>query len=176
MNLKKLLMIMGGIYSPVVIADIPLLDPVNFRIVAEIVDRGCLVEPSSTTINVDLRQWVINSELKKTGDQTVPVPFSISLRECNASNIKFRFSGEKNLIDSRYLALNVSSDAKNVAIAILDWDKRVIPFGEYSEVWMREPNPTQSFKINFYAAYVSTSGVPTAGKANGVATFEMYYD
>lgn len=171
MKMSKFLIAIALICSFSVSAD-P-VSKVNLRIKALIIDRSCSVDPNSTDIRLDLGNWA-SKQFQRSGDKTKAIPFSIYLKECNYDTVKIAFRGVADSFDSRYLSIDRSSTATNVAIEILDKEKKLLPLTVYSP--LQKPSVEGTSRFDFFANYIVTSGAVTAGTANSVATFELNYD
>lgn len=146
---------------------------VNLRFKALIVERTCTVAPDSRDVYVDLGKWA-TKDINNTGTKTRAIPFAIRLTDCTAQNVSVAFRGQSDASSNELLALSKESSAKNVAIEILDKEKKRLALDKFNTPEKVEAN--KSVQLNFFANYISTADQVLAGTANSTATFVIQYN
>lgn len=139
-----------------------------------VVAPTCTISDSQKEQTINLGSWA-TSHFSKSGDVSANIPFSITLTECPSyGSLSTVFSGVSSSNNSSLLALSEGSTAKNIAIEILNSDGSQLPLNERSSVVSL--NSSGEAELSYYSRYVSTDSSITAGTADGVATFIIYYD
>ena len=164
----------GLFYTPQTVAT-SALGEINIRLTATVVAAGCMVDPDDVK-PVDLGEWQ-TKQLRKAGQTTTAVPFSIHLTGCTADNVKLKFTGVKDSNDNSLLAIDAKDDnaAQGVAIEILDNRHNRIPLDEDTPSAVMDANGNATF--NFLADYVVTaSDSVKPGDANASAEFTLIYN
>lgn len=139
-----------------------------------IVAPTCSVNDNQRDQTINLGTWA-TSHFGNKGDVTSSVPFSIALTGCPTyGNLTTVFTGTGDEADSGLLALSSDSTAKNIAIAILNADGSALALNEKSHAVSLDS--TGNAELSYLSRYVSTGNGVTAGTANGVATFIIYYE
>lgn len=156
-------------------ADTLELGKVNIILYGEVTVSTCGVLESEQNKYIDLGTYSTKN-LNRIGNKTLTIPIPFNLRNCLPSiPITLTFSGNKDAFDSELLALdNVVNSAKNVAIEILNPDKKRLPLNIKSETLMADKNGDIS--TFFYAHYIVTNDNATPGVANANAQFTVQYD
>jgi len=152
------------------------LGEINIRLTATVVALGCTVDPGDIDKPVKLGEWA-TKQLKKTGDMTSAVPFSIHLTGCTASGVTATFTGTKDKNDKGLLALNSegSDYAQGVAVQIMDSTHQRIPMGDKAPRGSVDNNGDVT--LNFYANYVATGNESVKpGTADADTEFTLIYD
>ncbi|WP_430673360.1 fimbria assembly protein [Klebsiella aerogenes] len=150
-----------------------ILGKTNIELKGTIVDLGCDINISDKNKIVNLGSWSTH-QLRKTGDRSSSVSFTISLTGCPNGEVSAKFNGVGDLQDSSLLAINKDSSARNVAIEILDGSKKRVPLGDSSHNIHVDGNGNA--RLQFYANYYVLSNNPTAGSANSDAVFTINYE
>lgn len=171
MNIIRFLVISGIFYSTPLFAD-PVVR-INLTLKATIFEQTCVVSPGSEDITVALGTWMTRG-MSNVAMRTQSIPFSIQLAGCTSDTVAISFIGESDPTNVKYLRLSASSTAKNVAIEILDKDKKTLPLGTYSSI--QNDTGSENIKLDFFANYISTGEKVIAGKANATANFLLEYD
>lgn len=152
------------------------LGEINIRMTGTVVAVGCTVDPGDIGKSVNLGEWA-TKQLKRAGNSTRPVAFSIHLTNCTASGVSLAFTGEKDKKDNSLLALNDDGEnaAHGVAIQIMDSQQIRIPLGDNASHAVVDKNG--NVILNFYANYVATADDGgTAGVADADSVFTLAYD
>ncbi|MEO3990766.1 fimbrial protein [Pseudocitrobacter cyperus] len=150
---------------------------VNFS--GEITDAACDIVSESTNQNVDLGKWA-SSYFKATGTETTKTPFHIKVKDCpqSVSKVSVLFDGQKDSAESDLLA--VTGGATGVGIQLIEADESTeVPLGVVSKEYPIDAGADGadgSADLTFYANYRATADKVKAGKADGVANFEMVYN
>ncbi|OTG85261.1 hypothetical protein B9T31_12325 [Acinetobacter sp. ANC 4558] len=171
MNIKKLFITCCVLYTSALYAD-PVVK-VNLRFKAMIIDRSCTVSSESQNINVALGRWGTKN-MTDIGDQTRPISFIINLSDCSATNVSLSFKGQKDLSNPQLLALSNESTAGNVAIQILDQDRKLLPLETSTRPII--VGSSKNLQLSFFANYIATRKNVTAGTADSIANFVLNYD
>lgn len=149
---------------------------VNFT--GEIIDEACTVDiGSSDSLSVSLGK-VAKSSFSATGDDASTTKFTMTLKDCPAAvtAAQVKFDGTHDATDSSLLALTDETGvATGVAIALMTADKADLGLYAVNDYSYTLAADTEN-KLDFYAAYRSTSDTVVAGKANAVATFSINYN
>ncbi|WP_337013252.1 fimbrial protein [Pantoea sp. AS142] len=152
------------------------LGELNIRLSGTVVALGCTVDPNDVDKPVQLGAWA-TKQLKKKGETSSPVSFSIRLTGCTASGVTTAFTGQKDKFNPELLALNCDSDdyATGVAVQIMDSSGQRIPMGNDSP--MRVIDDTGNITLNFKANYVATGNNSVRpGTADADTEFTLTYD
>lgn len=152
------------------------LGVINIRLSGTVVALGCTVDPGDVDKPVNLGEWA-TKQLKKAGNSTNPVAFSIHLTGCTASGVTLAFTGTKDKTDNSLLALNNggSDAAQGVAVQIMDNQQNRISVGDNAPRGVVDANG--NLTLNFYANYVATAdSCVTAGVADADSVFTLTYD
>lgn len=167
---------LSGLITPVPAHADGALAGVNIRLTGTVVALGCTVDPGDVDKPVKLGGWATKS-LKKTGQETSPVPFSIHLTGCTADGVTTSFTGTKDKVNPELLALK-SDDAdyaSGVAVQIMDSTGRRIPMGENTARSVVDVNGDVT--LNFRANYVATAdNAVRPGMADADTDFVLAYD
>ncbi|EJD6672742.1 TPA: type 1 fimbrial protein [Providencia rettgeri] len=149
---------------------------INIRISANLVKDSCQVDVASKSKVVNLGDWSANQFTPGNNYSSPAKEFTIGLANCASTinNMKIRFSGNVNAQDSTLFALNTSSTASNIGVAILDeQSQRITPGQRVNTAIHKGSNGTITLK--FLAQYIATSPSITPGNANSQALFELEY-
>lgn len=149
---------------------------INIRISATIVDSTCTVSIDSTNQVVNLGVWASRQFFAGPNAATTPVPFAILLQKCGpaATGVKVNFNGTIDPNDNELFALNDSSTATSVGVAILDRNRqRIAPNSQSISYALTN---TADVPLQFYAQYVATNNSIQPGTANTESVFELEYD
>ncbi|WOE33012.1 MULTISPECIES: fimbrial protein [unclassified Acinetobacter] len=127
---------------------------------------------------VALGHWAAK-QFSAVGTASMPIQFNLNLENCNGaesgiSSVTFLFAGLANTANPNLFALNGSSTATNVGIAILDEDKKIIPPNTNSKLYKISNNMKYPL-FTFYGQYISTADHVSAGTANADVTFSLTY-
>ncbi|MEF9675049.1 fimbrial protein [Pectobacterium aroidearum] len=147
----------------------------NMRLTATLLANSCSVSTGTQEQTVELGTWP--SKQFAVGSQSPnPTRFEIVLENCGvaASGVEITFHGSAPAGDSTLLALNASSSATNVAVAILDSERRRLPLGQPTPVYTLSANAAR-VPLVFYGQYVAIGTPVTVGSANADATFTLTY-
>jgi len=152
------------------------LGEINIRLSGTVVALGCTVDPGDIDKPVKLGEWA-TKQLRKAGDTTNPVSFSIRLTGCTASGVTTAFTGAKDKKESSLLALNSegADSAHGVAVQILDGARHRIPMGDDAPKETVDANGDAT--LSYYANYMATSNdgvIP--GIADADTDFTLTYD
>lgn len=156
-------------------ADGPLAE-INIRLSGTVVALGCTVDPGDVDKPVQLGEWA-TKQLKKAGQTTSPVPFTIHLTGCTASGVTTTFTGTKDKVNPELLALKSNDDdyATGIAVQIMNGNGQRIPMGNNAPrgVVDENGNVTLSFRANYVAT--GNDGV-RPGTADADTEFTLSYD
>ncbi|MFP1744306.1 fimbrial protein [Lonsdalea quercina] len=146
------------------------------QINGNLTSNTCSVSTASQDKTVNLGSVATKQFFEGGSRALTPVRFTLDLENCGASAtaVSTTFTGTANKDDATLLALNSSSTATNVGIAILDKDRNRISLGNASEQYALTASAS-SVQLVFYGQYVATQSSVTAGTANGDATFTLTY-
>jgi minor fimbrial subunit len=158
--------------SPQALAD---LGQINLIMRATLVSNACSVSAGSANQTVNLGTWAVK-QFVETPQPLPLIRFTINLVDCGpaASGVKVTFNGIQDTNNNQLFKLNAGSTASRVGVAILDRNRNRIPPGWTSIPTQLTGNAT-NVPLVFFAQYVATGGVVTAGSANADATFTMEY-
>lgn len=152
------------------------LGEINIRLSGTVVALGCTVDPNDVDKPVQLGEWA-TKQLKKTGQTTSPVPFSIHLTGCTASGVTTTFTGTKDKANPELLALKSDDDdyATGIAVQIMDGSGQRIPMGNSSPRRIIDENGNVT--LNFQANYMATGNTSVRpGSADADTEFTLSYD
>ncbi|WP_434747268.1 fimbrial protein [Pantoea sp. Lu_F5_004] len=152
------------------------LGEINIKLTGTVVALGCTVDPNDVDKPVKLGEWA-TKQLKKAGETTSPVPFSIHLTGCTASGVTTAFTGTKDKTNPELLALKSDDDdyATGVAVQIMDSSGERIPMGNNS--LRRVIDENGNIILNFKANYVATGNNSVRpGTADADTEFTLTYD
>lgn len=152
------------------------LGGINIRLSGTVVALGCTVDPGDVDKPVYLGEWTTR-QLKKAGQTTSPVPFTIHLTGCTASGVTTTFTGTKDKVNPELLSLKSDGDdyATGIAVQIMDASGQRISIGNTAPRGVVDGNGNAT--LNFRANYVATGndGV-RPGTADADAEFMLSYD
>lgn len=147
----------------------------NLDIFGEVTTATCGVVEAEQHKYIDLGVYSTQS-LNHVGAKTKPVPIPFRLSNCHPNSpVTLTFSGTRDLSNPDLLALeNLPNAAKDIAIELLDQEKKRLPINTKSQSLMAD----QEGKIvtNFYANYIVTGDSMSPGIANASAEFTVQYD
>lgn len=148
---------------------------INVELFGEVTTSTCGVLESEQHKYIDLGIHSTKS-LNSIGAKTKPVPIPFSLSNCHPNSpITLTFSGTQDASNSDLLALeSVPNMAKNIAIELLDHDKKRLPINTKSQTLTADQDGR--VVTDFYANYIATSDSITPGVANANAQFTIQYD
>lgn len=140
--------------------------------------NSCAVSVNSKDKYVFLGSWA-TKQFFTVGITTMPIQFMINLEQCNGAQsgvtaISLSFDGPVDANNSNLFRLNGMSTAKNVGIALLDENKKIIPPKTSSKIY-NIPTNMSSPSFTFYGQYMSTADHVTSGSANADVTFSLTY-
>lgn len=146
----------------------------NLQLSATLLANSCSVSTETQEQTVNLGTWP-SKQFSGGAQSSTPTRFEIVLENCGAaaSGVEVTFYGSTPATDSSLLALNASSSATNVAVAILDSERRRLALGQPTPVYALSANVSR-VPLVFYGQYVAI-GTPTVGSANADATFTLTY-
>lgn len=152
------------------------LAKINLLMTATLVAFSCDVSASSTDQVVNMGSWS-SRQFTPASPSAAPVHFTIDLENCSdlTRGISVTFNGDASTATPTLLALKGNNTARNVAIAILDENRSLIPLGQA----FRTPDlgsGRRSAALTFYSQYRATGAPVTPGTANADATFTMSYE
>lgn len=170
----------SGLVSLMLIASVLLparadLGLTNMQLSATLLANSCSVSTGTQEQTVELGTW--SSKQFMAGSQSPnPTRFEIVLENCGvaASGVEVTFHGSAPAADNSLLALNASSSATNVAVAILDSERRRLALGQPTPVYALSANAARVALV-FYGQYVAVGTPVTVGSANADATFTLTY-
>lgn len=148
---------------------------INVELFGEVTTSTCGVLESEQHKYIDLGVHSIKS-LNGVGTKTKPVPIPFTLSNCHPNSpITLTFSGTQDVSNPEFLALeSLPNMAKNVAIELLDYDKKRLPLNTKSQTLTADQDGR--IVTNFYANYIVTRDSVTPGVANANAQFTIQYD
>jgi type 1 fimbria pilin len=152
------------------------LGEINIRLSATVVKLGCTVDPNDVDKPVQLGSWA-TKQLKKAGETTSPIPFSIHLTGCTASGVTAAFTGVKDKMNPELLALKGDGDdyATGVAVQIMDSHGQRIPLDNNAPRGTVDENGNVT--LNFRANYFATGDdAVRPGTADADTEFTLTYD
>jgi len=146
----------------------------QLQITATIVAKTCNVSANSKNKSIEMGRVAGKTFLNS--DHSPPVVFYINLEKCSAATkgLKVTFSGDTDSKNNTLLALKGGDAAKNIGIAILDWNSQRLPIGQPSSFIPLESG-SDEVAMKFYSQYVATGGGIIPGPANADATFAIEY-
>ncbi|MBS4431864.1 fimbrial protein [Pectobacterium punjabense] len=147
----------------------------NVRLTATLLANSCSVSVGTQEQTVELGTW--SSKQFAMGSQNPnPTRFEIVLENCGAaaSGVEVTFYGSAPTADNTLLALNASSSATNIAVAILDSERRRLALGLPTPIYALSANAARVALV-FYGQYVAIGTPVTVGSANADATFTLTY-
>ncbi|WIL42759.1 fimbrial protein [Pantoea agglomerans] len=152
--------------------DAATLGSVEISLHGNIVASSCTFSQDDDNQTIPLGDWPVKNFSNSSGGvRTQPVYFGISLTDCSASATELVFSGKQDSSSAELLALDSDSSAENVAIEILDAEKNRVAL---NTTVTNTVDSSGNVAYTFYANYIST-GVVSAGSANGTLTFTINY-
>lgn len=159
----------------IVFADTQELGHINIVLSGEVVVSTCGVLESEKNKYVDLGIYSTKN-LNMVGNKSITIPIPFNLRSCLPGvPITLSFSGTQDENDSELLAIdNTTNSAKNIAIEILNPDKKRLPLNTKSQTLTADQDG--NFSTIFYANYVVTKNSASPGVANASAQFTIQYD
>lgn len=147
----------------------------TINVTGQITSSTCSVTDDSRSKSVALGT-VKSIDFSGVDATSGAVDFTITLKDCNASNATVTFSGNKDSDNPSLLAIKDTIDsAEGIAIAILDDDKNIIDMDAASKIYAVDSYQSIN-TLHFYAEYMATSPQIKAGEANATATFTVSYD
>lgn len=108
----------------------------SFSVYGTLVNGACTLSSEDSEIDVDMHRWSPGSV--EVGTRGRAVPFVIHLTDCDptvASTVTVAFSGIPDAQNSSILALDSSSVASGVAIALSDQNSRDISLTTPTYIW-----------------------------------------
>ncbi|MDF3830614.1 MULTISPECIES: fimbrial protein [unclassified Pseudocitrobacter] len=108
----------------------------SFSVYGTLVNGACTLSPEDSEIDVNMRRWSPGSA--EVGTRGSAVPFVIHLTDCDptvAATVTATFSGTPDAHNPAILALDSSSVASGVAIALSDQNSRDIPLTAPTYIW-----------------------------------------
>ncbi|MCK3845243.1 fimbrial protein [Pseudomonas sp. W15Feb34] len=149
---------------------------INLLITATLVAASCEVSVGSDYQDVYMGTWAVRQSSSTL--PTMPAArFVINLENCNGlkKGISVTFSGAANPTDPRLLALSGNGSAKNVAIALLDQNRTLLPLEQTILAAAAPVNRSRTAALVFFSQYRATGPV-TPGKGDADATFKLSYE
>lgn len=140
----------------------------------EVTVETCGVLESDEHKYVDLGIYAAK-DLAQLGRKTGSVPIPFHLMNCGSEiPISIKFEGESDPNDLELLKIEASrNSATNVAIEILDENKKRLPLGTKSYYMSDVEGEINTL---FYANYIVTKEKSTPGQANAKAQFSIEYE
>ena len=147
---------------------------VNFD--GEIISSGCDIAPGSESQSVDMGE-VSAQSFAGIGSTLGSAEFQIELISCHSSltSVGVIFDGPPNSTDPSILALQGSSSAEGLGIALYEADG-VTPVPLRVAGGFLVLNGGSGGVLRYVAKYKSVSDVVTAGAANAVVNFTLEYN
>jgi len=150
----------------------------SIKFTGEFITAACAVENKSANQEIPLGQYSTTS-LKKKGDVTANIPFSIELVDCDNSaysNVSVAFTG----LSKDSVLLDINGDGSNATVAtgmaveLLDSTSTPVPLNgqDYSTPQTLYEGNTA---LHFNARYKAIDDTITSGLANANATFMVKY-
>lgn len=149
--------------------------------------NGGILAQSCNVSSQDLIKNVIFPDLNpkdfnQIGATSAEQPVSIQLVNCtgNVNNLTYQFSGESDDSDSTLLKIigkgGMSEDilATGLAIEILDENKKKIALNSIQA--LNKLITSNSYTLDFYLRYKSTSKDIGSGDASSIAYLDIYYE
>ncbi|MCU6678109.1 fimbria assembly protein [Leclercia tamurae] len=164
-------LVAAALWLPHAQADSP-LGHINIQLYGNIVDFTCVAEGSDSNKTVQLGRWPTR-QLSTTGSRTQAIPFTLKLTGCPPGAASVTFSGIADASDNQLLALNDASQARSVAVEILDGTKTRLPLQQASR--KVTVDAAGNAELAFYANYIATANNPQPGRADADATFMINY-
>lgn len=149
------------------------LGQINIQLYGNIVDFTCVAEGSDSDKTVQLGRWP-TKQLRTAGSRTQATPFTLKLTGCPPGTASVTFSGHADANDSQLLALNDASQARAVAVEILDGNKTRLSLQQASREVIVDA--AGNAELVFYANYIATADNPQPGRADADATFMINYN
>ncbi|WP_312074088.1 fimbrial protein [Atlantibacter sp.] len=149
------------------------------KFTGEVIDEQCTVDiGGASPMEVPLGR-VSKAVFKATaGTDASTTKFTIILKDCPATltNAKVKFEGAPDPTDTALLAIDaVTGAATGVAIKLMTADKAQLGLHQTNS-YSYALESGKDNKLDFYAAYRSTSATVGVGPANAVANFTINYD
>ncbi|AOR65550.1 fimbrial protein [Pectobacterium wasabiae] len=147
----------------------------NVRLTATLLANSCSVSAGTQEQTVDLGTWP-SKQFAVGSQNSNPTRFEIVLENCGvaASGVEVTFYGSAPAVDNTLLALNAGSSATNIAVAILDSERRRLALGQPMPLYALSANAARVALV-FYGQYVAIGTPVTVGSANADATFTLTY-
>lgn len=147
---------------------------INFS--GKITDQSCEIDTQASTLNVNLGSYSISQFGGSVGVTSLPIPFTIKLKNCPNTEEILRFnvalSGVSESTNPDYLKIN-DGGAQGVAIVIKDKDGAVVPINKTSPTVYDIPDVEMELKFTAY--YISTSSLVKPGDANSTTDITLVY-
>lgn len=172
MKLAFLIGILGSTYSATAATSS------TIKFIGEIVDNTCVIDTASEDLTVPM-PTVSSNAFIATGDTAGPQNFSITVTDCETTNVALYFNPSLNTnnVDGQFIK-NSTGSASNVAIALYRSDNSTLidmstsqPLSDTVNV----PSSGSEAVFNFYAKYIATSSVVNAGSVAGKINYEIIY-
>lgn len=146
---------------------------INIQLTATIIDSSCTVAFGDDDKTVSLGSWD-PAYFRRPGIESLAVPFTLHLTECPPGSVAITFTGKSPAGFPDLLALTESDDsAQNVAVKILDREKKPLPLGSASP--QVDVDPNGNAPMQFYANYIAVANNVVGGTAHADATFTVTY-
>ncbi|EPQ1144823.1 fimbrial protein [Citrobacter amalonaticus] len=146
---------------------------VLLNVTGHITASGCILDSESEIIDIDMKDINI-TQLAQSSNRVPVIPFTIRLKDCAASvsGAVVTFSGVPDNTNSDFLAL-AGGGASGVAIKLMDKDKTIVPINSTSKNYLLTEGNTMA--LQFYAQYIATGSLLSAGDANSTATYTVTF-
>lgn len=149
------------------------------KFTGEVIDEQCTVDIGGTSpMEVPLGRVAKSVFGGAAGTDASTTKFTIVLKNCPSTltKAKVKFEGNAEASDSSLLAIDkVSGAATGVAIKLMTADKAALGLHQTND-YSYTLSSTADNKLDFYAAYRSTSATVGVGPANAVANFTINYN
>ncbi|WP_423061927.1 fimbrial protein [Citrobacter portucalensis] len=154
---------------------------INFT--GKIIEAGCQINGK-----VNGTQDVKFGEIAKTaftgaGTTAATTKFTLVLSGCPddllGRPVSVKYDGTPDTLNNDYLQITgygTDGIAKGVAIQLLNADGSELPLGTASNAVTVNADASKETNLDFFARYIATEAIVSAGDANSVANFTMSYN
>lgn len=148
------------------------LGEINIELHGNVVDFTCVAIAGDSNKTVELGTWP-TKQLKRAGDITQPVSFTLKLEGCPPGSASITFSGTP-AAGTSLLALDNAAMAQKVAIELRDSDRTRLPLDQASQTVGVDENGNAT--LTFFANYIALAEGVQPGLAKADATFMINYN
>lgn len=145
---------------------------VPIYIIAKVVEKSCTIINNDITVDMSMP----NSKDIELGETFQHTPFSIGLKDCpsGTDNAHIRLTTTNST--SSYIENQVAEGyATGYSIVVYNSLNQPLDMQENWSDFKIDSNNAQT-NLDFSAAFIKTSNDASAGKFNGIASFEIVYD